>query len=210
MCVKASVVAEMVKNLPAMQETWVWSQGWEDALEEGMETHSSILAWSIPWTEEPGGLLFMGLQRFRHDWATNTTYKNVSFLLLLFISSTTDQLKNIFNFFLDLWLSVFSPPTILILFHEVECCSVLKGLFVSYCQILSLKPNPQANGISRWGLWEVLGHEGGALMNGINALVMEDSFLHVRTQRKKTAFPEPKAGSSPDSESAGALILDVF
>ena len=56
----------------------------------------------------------------------------------------------------------------------------------------------------------MLGHEGGALMNGINALVMEASFLHVRTQRKKTAFPEPKAGPSPDSESAGALILGVF
>ena len=85
-----------------------------------------------------------------------------------------------------------------------------EGLFVSYCQILSLKPNPQADGIWKWGLWEVLGHERGALMNGINALVKEASFLHVRTQRKKTALPEPKAKSSPDSESAGTLILDVF
>ena len=56
----------------------------------------------------------------------------------------------------------------------------------------------------------MLGHERGALMNGINALVKEASFLHVRTQRKKTALPEPKAKSSPDSESAGTLILDVF
>ena len=46
----------MVKNLPAMQETWVRLLGWEDTLEEGMATHSSILAWRIPWTEEPGGL----------------------------------------------------------------------------------------------------------------------------------------------------------
>jgi len=46
----------MVKNLPAMQETWVRSQGWEDLLEEEMATHSSILAWRIPWSEEPGGL----------------------------------------------------------------------------------------------------------------------------------------------------------
>ena len=45
-----------VKNLPAMQETWVPSLGWEDPLEEGMATHSSVLAWRIPWTEEPGGL----------------------------------------------------------------------------------------------------------------------------------------------------------
>ena len=53
----------MVKNLPAMQETWVRSLGWEDPLEEGMATHSSILAWKIPWIEEPGGLQSMGLQR---------------------------------------------------------------------------------------------------------------------------------------------------
>ena len=49
----------MVKNLPAMRETWVLSLGWEDLLEEGMESRSSILAWRIPWTEEPGGLQFM-------------------------------------------------------------------------------------------------------------------------------------------------------
>ena len=50
----------MVKNLPAMQETWVQSVGWEDTLEKGMATHSSILAWRIPWTEEPGGLQSTG------------------------------------------------------------------------------------------------------------------------------------------------------
>ena len=50
----------MVKNLPAMQETWVASLGQEDPLENGMETHSSIVAWRIPWTEEPGELLSMG------------------------------------------------------------------------------------------------------------------------------------------------------
>ena len=59
-CHWASLVAQMmVKNLPAMRETWVLSLGWEDLLEEGMESHSSILAWRIPWTEEPGGLQFM-------------------------------------------------------------------------------------------------------------------------------------------------------
>ena len=52
----ASLVAQLVKNLPAMWETWVRSLGWEDPLEEGMATDSSILAWRIPWTEEPGGL----------------------------------------------------------------------------------------------------------------------------------------------------------
>ena len=53
----ASLVAQTVKNPPAVQETWVRSLGWEDPLEEGMATHSNILAWRIPWTEQPGGLL---------------------------------------------------------------------------------------------------------------------------------------------------------
>ena len=57
----------MVKNLPAMQETRVRSLDGEDPLEKEMATHSSIVAWEIPWTEEPGGLQSMGLQRVRHD-----------------------------------------------------------------------------------------------------------------------------------------------
>ena len=65
------LVAQSVKNPHAMLETWVQSLGWED-LEKGMATHSSILAWRIPWTEEPGGLQFMGSQRVGQDWATNT------------------------------------------------------------------------------------------------------------------------------------------
>ena len=59
-----------VKNLPAMQEmqeTWVRTQGWEDPLEEGMETHSSILAWRTPWIEEHGGIQSIGTQRVGHD-----------------------------------------------------------------------------------------------------------------------------------------------
>ena len=64
---QASLVAQTVKNLPAMQETWVQSLGREDPLEKEMATHSSILAWSIPWTEEPGRLLSMGLQRVKHN-----------------------------------------------------------------------------------------------------------------------------------------------
>ena len=57
----------MVKRLPAMWETQVPSLGWEDTLEKEMATHSSILAWKIPWTEEPGRLQSMGSQRVRHD-----------------------------------------------------------------------------------------------------------------------------------------------
>ena len=61
----ASLVVQMVKNLPAMWETWVQSLGWEDPLEKGTATHSSTLAWRIPWTEEPDRLQSMGSHRVR-------------------------------------------------------------------------------------------------------------------------------------------------
>ena len=67
---RASLVAQTVKRLSAMQETCVRSLGWEDPLEKEMAAHSSILAWKIPWTAEPGRLLSMGSQRVRHDGAT--------------------------------------------------------------------------------------------------------------------------------------------
>ena len=63
---------QTVKNLPAIQNTWVRSQGWKDSLEKWTATHSSILAWIIPWTEELGGLHSTGSQRVRYNWATNT------------------------------------------------------------------------------------------------------------------------------------------
>ena len=62
-----SLVAQTVKNLPAMWETWVRSPGWEDPLEKDMATHSSTLAWKIPWMEETVGLKSMGSQRVGHD-----------------------------------------------------------------------------------------------------------------------------------------------
>ena len=65
-------MAQMVKNLPAMRETWVRSLGQEDPLEKEMATHSSILAWRVPWTEEPGWLPTVGSQRVEHNWVTNT------------------------------------------------------------------------------------------------------------------------------------------
>ena len=65
-------VAQLVKNPPAMQETWVQSLGWEDPLEKRMATHPNILAWRIPWIEEPGRLQSMQSQRVRHDLETNT------------------------------------------------------------------------------------------------------------------------------------------
>ena len=66
------LVAQTIKNLPAMQETQVRVLGWEDPLEKGMATHSNILAWIIPWTKEPSGLPSLGSKRVGHDWATNT------------------------------------------------------------------------------------------------------------------------------------------
>ena len=69
-------MAQMVKNPPAMQETWIRSLAWEGPLEEGMATHSSILAWRIPWTEEPAGLQSMGSQRIGHDGVTKHKHQN--------------------------------------------------------------------------------------------------------------------------------------
>ena len=68
---RASLVAQRLKHVPPMQETWVRSLGQEDPLEKEMVTHSSILAWRIPWMEEPGRLQSMGSQRVRHDWVTS-------------------------------------------------------------------------------------------------------------------------------------------
>ena len=70
----ASLVAQRLKRLPGMQETWVRSLGWEDPLEKKMATHSSTLAWRIPRREEPGRLQSMGSQRVGHDWVTLLTY----------------------------------------------------------------------------------------------------------------------------------------
>ena len=71
---RASLVAQTVKRLLAMQETQVWFLGQEDPLEKGMATHSYIIAWRIPQTDEPGKLQSMGLQRVRHDWATELNW----------------------------------------------------------------------------------------------------------------------------------------
>ena len=68
------LVTQMVKNLPAVQETQVWSLSWEDPLEKGMATHSSILVWKIPWTEEAGRPQSMGSQRVVHDATNNFTF----------------------------------------------------------------------------------------------------------------------------------------
>ena len=74
---RVTLVAQMVKHLSAMRETWVWSLGWEDTLEKEMASHSSILAWKIPQREEPGRLQSMELKTVEHDQTTNM-HKHIS------------------------------------------------------------------------------------------------------------------------------------
>ena len=84
------LVAQMVKNLPAVWETWVPSLARENPLEEGMATHCSILAWRIPWTEEPGGLQSIASQRVGHNWATQTfTFALYNNRILFYLASDT-------------------------------------------------------------------------------------------------------------------------
>ena len=114
MCV-CVCVAQLVKSLPAMQETWVRSLGQEDPLEKEMAIHASILAWRIPWTEEPGGLQFMGSQRVGHDWENNTFTFNtfhiedkiitVSYKVLYDLPQTAPSLKLYYIIFYG------SPPS---------------------------------------------------------------------------------------------------
>ena len=75
-----------VKCLPTMRETRVWSLDQEDPLEKEMATHSSILAWKIPWTEEPGELQFTGSQRVGHDWVTSLSFFLFFMLYILILS----------------------------------------------------------------------------------------------------------------------------
>ena len=133
----ASLVAQMVNNPPAMLETWVQSLSWEDPLEEGMATHSSILAWRIPWTEEPGELQSMGLQRVGHNWVTKHTHTH-TFSLLRTILTILDPLflhihfrisllyytKSLLGiglkFWLNWWISLLRINFIRILNHSIS------------------------------------------------------------------------------------------
>ena len=92
------MVSQTVKNLPAMWESQVQSLSWEDPLEKGMAIHSSILAWRIPWTEEPDKLQFMGSQRVKHDWKTNTSTFQKEMILI--ISESLHKLLPLFGKYL--------------------------------------------------------------------------------------------------------------
>ena len=92
-----ALVAQKVKHLPAVQETWVRSLGQRDPLEKEMATHSSTLVWKIPWTEEPGRLQFMGSQRVSHDWATSLPF-HLSYVWCSFYSSLRSQRLHLLSF----------------------------------------------------------------------------------------------------------------
>jgi len=110
------------------KETWIQSLGWEDPLGNGMATHSSILAWRISWTEEPGGLQLVGSQRVGHDWASNT-HSYFSYFLLLFLpysikiswvhSAGRFSYIIAFNSFKNLWVGF--------LFLYCKCKQVAQG-----------------------------------------------------------------------------------
>ena len=97
----ASLVAQRLKRLPAMWETWVRSLGQEDPLKKEMATHSSILAWKILWTEKPGRVQSMGSQRVGHDWATKHKHnenriKIKGLPLLVLVTVVSGMFKNVF------------------------------------------------------------------------------------------------------------------
>ena len=125
---RASLVAQLVKNLPAMQEAWVQSLGQEDPLEKEMATHSCTLAWRIPWTEEPVRLQSMGLQSDRHNCVTNSFSK--SFECIAFASKSTiiqcccwDIISLIFFFFfLAQFLFFYFFNLILFYFLTLQYC----------------------------------------------------------------------------------------
>ena len=104
-CTGASLVAQTLKNPPAVQGTRVWSLDWDNPLEKRMATHSNILAWRIPWTEEASGLQSMSSQRVGHDWVLNTY-----FMLNIRVyqgSIKVSNLKNIVKLFFVLFCQLF-------------------------------------------------------------------------------------------------------
>ena len=108
----------MVKNLPASQKAWIRSLGQEYLLEKGMATHSSILAWRIPWTEEPGRLWSVGLQRVGHEWEFFTfrdrdqhmyflSFYSDEFFFLNFLSKKQEKFWFFFFFWLKKYLFIY-------------------------------------------------------------------------------------------------------
>ena len=116
---QAFLVAQLVKNIPTILETWVWSLGQKDTLEKQEATHSSILAWRIPWTEEYGRLQSMGLQRVRHDWVTNT----FTLVVLMLVAQS----------YLTLWDHIDCSPSVSSV-HGIPEAKILEWVAISSSQ----------------------------------------------------------------------------
>ena len=151
---RAPLVAQKIKNLSAIKETWVWSLGQEDPLEKEMAIHSSILSWDIPWIEEPVGLQSMGSQKVRHDWVTFTSRpqrkRNCRWphLLLSFFSIIFSLSR----------LSVVLPPSSVVstvTLHIFESCWVL----THSVHQTSVSPGKQQCSV-QMGLQETVGMHG--------------------------------------------------
>ena len=125
---RASLVAQMVKNSPAMQETWIQSLGWEDPLEKGIANHSIILAWRIPWTEEPDQLQSIVSQRVGDDWATNTHNFRQSFP-----QRTTKKSVNLLSTLFHCWIPKWTRGPI------DSLASLLSWLFMDHLEF-AFKP----------------------------------------------------------------------
>ena len=123
----------MVKNLPAMQETWVQSLGWEDPLEKGMATHSTILAWRIPQTEEPGGQQSMGLQSKMRLTLSHFIYINIINKTLIFPFAFCLQPG-----YIQMLVYLSSPPNRSFSSTQNKCFELL----ISICFILSSIVSP--------------------------------------------------------------------
>ena len=131
-------MAQAVKNLPAIQETQVQILGQEAPLEEEMATHSSMLAWKIPWTEEPGGLYSMELQRVRHNWMTNTHLHMIPYSTLTYYSMGLIYCLHIFFFFhLSVCYSDWVVSMILSSSLLIHSSALFSWLFIAFAQFSS-------------------------------------------------------------------------
>ena len=143
---KTFLVAQMVKNLPAMQEIQVWYLGQENPLEEGMATHSSFLVWRIPWTEEPGRLQSMGSQRVRHNWETFThslsiLWNNYLFSLLILLNEPNycSHARHLqVSTLLDLNPVLLNQLFLIFLFPEISICQIFASI-LGYLSFISLQ-----------------------------------------------------------------------
>ena len=147
-------MAQAVRRLPAIWETWVQSLGWEHPLEKEMATHSSILAWRIPWTEEPGGLQSVGLQRVGHDWVTSFSSK--------------------FQVYSILWLTIVT----LLYIRAPECISCISETLYPLTSIFPFPSCPNPLTTVKWHFWDKYGYVNMVLVDIKNSFsVLHDDYV---------------------------------